>query len=422
MKYKDEEKGLYVVIDPKVIRQIEEQAVGGFPNENGGMLAGIYSDDKKTVTVMRVIVPTEKLSTRTGFERKVDGMEKVWEKLSKEGLRYVGEWHSHTNGTTQYSSTDFDAMKNIEKEVTIENPLLVIAGVRKGGMDGHAVYRYSDEKLIKYKKMIDLKELFGSMQQEMLASLQVNRAFISHRGSMGDATEERWIEFLNTYLPDRYDVDKAIVIDAQGNVSDQIDIVVYDNLYTPFIFNKDGFKYVPAESVYAVFEVKQDLEGNIEYAADKVESVRRLQRTSIDMVSSGRVSKARLLTKIIGGILTTTNSYAKQETVEENLKELKGYRTLDMGCCVSYGSFFVDYDEIKIDRQDYSGNIVANRADIEKVYDSRAVKKVQFSNHEVSLFTFFLQLVSYLKSIGTVGAIDVNAYLGAIGENVDEII
>ena len=117
MKYKDEEKGLYVVIDPKVIRQIEEQAVGGFPNENGGMLAGIYSDDKKTVTVMRVIVPTEKLSTRTGFERKVDGMEKVWEKLSKEGLRYVGEWHSHTNGTTQYSSTDFDAIKDIEKEV-----------------------------------------------------------------------------------------------------------------------------------------------------------------------------------------------------------------------------------------------------------------------------------------------------------------
>ena len=58
MKYKDEEKGLYVVIDPKVIRQIEEQAVGGFPNENGGMLAGIYSDDKKTVTVMRVIVPS----------------------------------------------------------------------------------------------------------------------------------------------------------------------------------------------------------------------------------------------------------------------------------------------------------------------------------------------------------------------------
>jgi hypothetical protein len=45
--------------------------------------------------------------------------------------------------------------------------------------------------------------------------------------------------------------------------------------------------YIPAESVYAVFEVKQDVKGNIDYAAQKVESVRRLKRTSIEMVASG---------------------------------------------------------------------------------------------------------------------------------------
>ena len=150
MKYKDVLNDLYVVIDAQVMRLIEEQTVGGFPHEDGGMLVGRYSDDKKTVFVTRVIAPTEKLSTRTGFERKVEGMEGVWEELSKGGLRYVGEWHSHTNGTTQYSATDFSAMKDIEKEVTIENPLLVIVGVRRGGVDGHAVYRYSEEKLIKY--------------------------------------------------------------------------------------------------------------------------------------------------------------------------------------------------------------------------------------------------------------------------------
>ena len=50
------------------------------------------------------------------------------------------------------------------------------------------------------------------------------------------------------------------------------------------------------------------------------------------------------------------------------------------------------------------------------------VTNVHFSKSEVSLFTFFLQLVSYLKSIGTVGAIDINAYLGTIDEKVDERI
>jgi len=40
----------------------------------------------------------------------------------------------------------------------------------------------------------------------------------------------------------------------------------------------------------------------------------------------------------------------------------------------------------------------------------------------VSLFTFFLQLVSYLKAIGTVSAIDINEYLKAIHEKIDEDI
>lgn len=107
--------------------------------------------------------------------------------------------------------------------------------------------------------------------------------------SKGDATEQHWIEFLRTYLPDRYKVDKAIVIDSTGNVSEQMDVVIYDAIYTPFIFKQDGFMYIPAESVYAVFEVKQDVEGHIEYAAKKVESVRKLKRTSISMVSSGKL-------------------------------------------------------------------------------------------------------------------------------------
>ena len=54
MKYKDVENDLYVVINAQVLRQIDEQAVGGFPNEDGGMLVGRYSDDKKTVYQNRI--------------------------------------------------------------------------------------------------------------------------------------------------------------------------------------------------------------------------------------------------------------------------------------------------------------------------------------------------------------------------------
>lgn len=415
MKYYLASDDLYIEIKASVFNQIKLQAEGEYPNENGGMLAGRYSADRHTVYIEKVVVPVEKLTGRTTFMRKTNGLEKVWEQLSQEGLRYVGEWHSHPNGSTQYSGSDLAAMIDIEKEVAIENPILMIVGVRGCTLSALTFYCYKNNKLLEYKKMIDLRELFNGLQTQMLASLNVDRVFIEHPGSKGDATEQRWIDFLRTYLPDRYKVDKAIVIDSTGNVSEQMDIVIYDAIYTPFIFNQDGFMYIPAESVYAVFEVKQDVKGYIDYAAQKVESVRRLKRTSVEMVNSGRRTSARPLTKIIGGILTTTSSYSGTETVSKQLKELKGYQTLDLGCLCDTGSFHVDYKETRPDGINQTKNEF-----IEQVYESREVNEIIFSDKKVSLFTFFLQLVSYLKSIGTVPAIDINAYLNAIDERIDE--
>ncbi len=419
MKYYLAGYDLYIEIQASVFNQIQLQAEAEYPNENGGMLAGRYSVDRHTVYIEKVVVPVEKLTSRTTFKRKAKGLEKVWEQLVKDGLRYVGEWHSHPNGSTQYSNTDLTAMVDIEKEVTIANPLLLIVGVRGDGLSAHTFYCYKNNKLLKYKKMIDLRNLFHGLQEQMLTSLNVNRMFIEHPGSKGDATEQHWIEFLRAYLPERYKVDKAIVIDSTGNVSEQMDVVIYDAIYTPFIFKQDGFMYIPAESVYAVFEVKQDVKGYIEYAAKKIESVRKLKRTSISMVASGITKPARPLTKIIGGILTTTSSYKENDRVIKQLEELKGLQTLDLGCLCDAGSFYVDYKETVPKDID---PITDNCKYIEQVYESREVKEIEFSNKEVSLFTFFLQLVSYLKSIGTVAAIDINAYLKAINAKIDEDI
>ena len=421
MKYYLANENLYVEIKASVFKQIQSQAESEYPNENGGMLAGRYSVDRRTVYIERVVVPAEKVTGRATFMRNTKGLEKVWKELAKEGFRYIGEWHSHPNGSTRYSATDLNAMVAIEKEVVIENPILLILGVRSDGLSAHTIYCYKNNQLLEYKKMVDLKGLFNGLQRQMLISLNVERSFIEHPGSKGDATEQHWIEFLRTYLPDRYKVDKAIVIDSNGQVSEQMDIVIYDGMYTPFIFRQDGFIYIPAESVYAVFEVKQDVRGNIDYAARKVESVRRLKRTSIDMVASGRRAQAAPLTKIIGGILTTTSSYSGNKTVKKQLKELKGLQTLDLGCFCDTGSFYVDYEEIKPNSPELTKDTKDSKY-INQIYMSRKVKYVKFSNKHVSLFTFFLQLVSYLKSIGTVPAIDINAYLEAIDEKIDEEI
>ena len=261
----------------------------------------------------------------------------------------------------------------------------------------------------------------------MKAYLNTNRAFIDHAGTKGDSLENVWIKWLREYLPNRYCVDKAIVVDSDGQLSHQLDLVIYDQQYTPFVFNQNGVLYIPAEGVYAVFEVKPDLNGSasnkdgsisyIEYAGKKIESVRMLKRTSTNIIDRGELKSPRPLTKIIGGILTSTNTYSKNITVENHLKGLTGLQTIDMGCCVESFNFFVDYE----------GDENATEKDFNKriwdYYKNRSSKSVVFSEAKNSLITFFLQLSRYLQqSIGTVAAIDFQAYANNFGVKIDKEI
>ena len=272
---------------------------------------------------------------------------------------------------------------------------------------------------------ISLKELFDGMQKQMISQLNTNRQFITHPGSKGDSLENVWIEWLRKYLPNRYCVDKAVVIDSKGQLSDQIDLVIYDQQYTPFVFSQNGIHYVPAEGVYAVFEVKPDLKGSvkvkseninyIEYASRKIESVRRLHRTSANIIDRGNSYEPRSLTKIIGGILASENTIVKKDTLENHLKSQSGLKTIDMGCAIDYGFFYLEYDG------DEDKSISDFNLRIKDYYESRVFEKISYSKSDSSLVSFFFQLMRYLQqTIGTVAAIDLGEYSKAIDFDLDD--
>jgi hypothetical protein len=63
-----------------------------------------------------------------------------------------------------------------------------------------------------------------------------------------------------TFLPERYQIAKARVLDANDEISEQIDLVIFDRQYCSLWLKGEGAShYIPAESVYAASEVKQDL-------------------------------------------------------------------------------------------------------------------------------------------------------------------
>lgn len=188
-----------------------------------------------------------------------------------------------------------------------------------------------------------LSELHDDIQERLA---RARKAF-GHPGSKGDASESVWLELLETYLPQRYQAASAHVVDSDGAFSEQIDVVVFDRQYSPFIFNFQGQKVIPAESVYGVFEAKQSINAEqVAYARKKVASVRRLHRTSLPIPYAGGTYPAKPLQHIIGGLLTLESDWnpGLGEPLTNALAAVGNDDRLDLGCVAAHGIFSCDDD------------------------------------------------------------------------------
>jgi hypothetical protein len=143
----------------------------------------------------------------------------------------------------------------------------------------------------------------------------------------------------------RYRAEKAHVVDSHDKFSQQIDVVIFDRQYSPFIFDHAGQKVIPSESVYAVFEAKQSVNADvIRYAQEKVASVRRLHRTSLPIPHAGGTYPPKPLNPIIGGILTFQSDWNPPlgKPLADALAAPDATSKLDLGCVAAHGMFSCD--------------------------------------------------------------------------------
>lgn len=237
-----------------------------------------------------------------------------------------------------------------------------------------------------------LEVLLHGLHDDIHQRLEIARKSFNHPGSKGDASEIIWLQLLQKYLPERYRAEKAHVVDSKGNFSDQIDVVIFDRQYSPFIFNFENQYIIPAESVYAVFEAKQSINAvYIKYAQEKIETVRKLHRTSLPIPHAGGMYPAKPPIKIIGGILTFGSDWkpGMGEALKFALKNETG--VLDLGCVAAHGYF------------------VHNPID----------KDFDFVLEGKPATAFLFKLISLLQFSGTVPMIDVLEYSKWLAPSTD---
>lgn len=230
-----------------------------------------------------------------------------------------------------------------------------------------------------------LPQLLSGLHDDIQQRLERVRKSYGHPGTKGDASEAVWLDMLNSYLPRRYEAAKAHVVDSRGCFSDQIDVVVFDRQYSPFIFRFEGQTVIPAESVYAVFEAKQSIDAaQVAYAQKKIASVRTLHRTSLPIPHAGGTYPPKPLIPIFGGLVAFDSEWspALGAALIDALTDGAPHGRLDLGCVAAHGYFAL--------------NKATNRYDV-------------FHGGKPAT-AFLFKLISDLQFSGTVPMIDVQAY------------
>jgi Domain of unknown function (DUF6602) len=106
---------------------------------------------------------------------------------------------------------------------------------------------------------MSLQELFNGVSKKLKIDFEEQAKLLGHPGEVGTGRETVLENILVKYLPRRYGVDSGFVIDALGNKSEQIDIIIYEADYTPVFEIVDGKKFFPCETVVAVGQVRTDI-------------------------------------------------------------------------------------------------------------------------------------------------------------------
>ena len=147
-----------------------------------------------------------------------------------------------------------------------------------------------------------------------------------------------------------------------------------------------GVKYIPAEAVYAIGEIKPTAtKAYLEYAHDKVESVKKLRRTARGVTVAGiRKPKAKL-TNIVGILLTKETKITKDATIK---KYLEKNTNINLLCALDKYTIFCDRNS--------------------------SILKLEKIDEKEALLGLYFYLNNELYELGTVAGIDIREYANAL--------
>ena len=128
-----------------------------------------------------------------------------------------------------------------------------------------------------------LSRILAHTSEQMLSEFKQIRTSFDHNGTAGEGGEAVVAKFLRSQLPQSIGISTGQILDVTGQISKQVDVILYDAEHTPMLFSNQNERItlVPAEGVLGVVEVKTHLRSrDIEICLANCRSVKQLVRTA----------------------------------------------------------------------------------------------------------------------------------------------
>lgn len=118
---------------------------------------------------------------------------------------------------------------------------------------------------------------YQGILQQVRSEVDLINTLFQHQGIKGEGNETILRDLVRRFIPQKYGVGTGIVIDQDGNCSNQIDIIIYDTFLYPSLLTLTSVHLFPVDVVYATIEVKTTLDSTkAKEALDNIASVRNL--------------------------------------------------------------------------------------------------------------------------------------------------
>lgn len=171
-----------------------------------------------------------------------------------------------------------------------------------------------------------IKNIIDNYRNEEKSIVEQLKLYSKHGTTTGSLREDIWLKLFERIVPKKFSIEHSVfILDSDGRISNEVDLALVDQNYTPYIFQYGRLKYIPIEAVAAVVECKSTSPG-AEQLANWVSSIKKL-RTSIESVT--RMAAGISFNGLLYGNSASPNQSSKTsaQTSTRPIRILCGYES-----------------------------------------------------------------------------------------------